>query len=82
MSVNGVTWEAIRPRFERVVFRMGYHEFAEETMLSVATVYALANGVQVPQRRTVRDVARVVEAWETENDSPPILKPNGSASGA
>lgn len=68
-ATNGnLTWDAIRPRFERVVFRMGYHEFADETMLSVATVYALANGVQVPHRRTIRDVQRGVEAWEDAND--------------
>ena len=61
-------WAAIRPRFESMLFALGYQEAARRTGLSVATVYAVVNLGQSPWRRTIRDIRLSVEAWE-DSDS-------------
>lgn len=57
-------WATLRPRFERFLFRVGYHEAARRTGCDVATIYRLANRKAKPQPRTLRDVRGAVEAWE------------------
>lgn len=57
-------WATLRPRFERMVFRAGYHEIHRLTLLSVSTIYRLANGEADPRPRTMRDIAAAVDAWE------------------
>ncbi len=58
-----VTWGALKPLFESMLFNLGYQEVARRTKLNAATVYRLANGDQQPQPRTLRDVEAAVRVW-------------------
>ncbi|MCU0724011.1 MAG: hypothetical protein MUC63_10435 [Planctomycetes bacterium] len=62
-------WATLRPRFERFLFRVGYHEAARMTGCDVATVYRLANDRTRPQPRTLRDVRAAVESWERDSQT-------------
>ena len=47
-----------------MAFREGFRFVAEETLLSLDTVYNVVNQVQEPRGRTVRDLNAALEEWE------------------